>query len=466
MAETSETKSALPGSTNKVGRRSRMYTRARTNAYFSTAAGLVFLAAFLLYLGFQLPALVSAISAFIVFPLLAMSDRVCFDGKRLYRTGIAWRLSIKLFGRRQRVKPKDVVHVETQALRAMRRGHNIIYRFRTSFHAADQVFSIGSGHGYRKMVAEVLPMIAESCLDVRSIELRDHLSAARDVEVRARQLHIPRSDVLDPKSMFKREGRDRPAIEVGDEDLVRAEELRAVGNQLRTSGRLLQALEAFRRGLRIMPENGRLIYEIARCLQSLAASRRDPLLDRKAQAMLRLAERRSGHDTDLLMWLGETYFSMGALRRAETVFKRAASNGSESYRILRGLGELALREGRIAHAVNYFSNAAGLKLPAPLRRWARSEANYLRNLNDNEDYMDIEVSRLNLYDNLEGARRTSRKVFIFGIAVIASGFALAIEPIIDVGWAVSAVSLVIWLATSLFRHMFASRIPFELLDKD
>src|SRR5262249_42175301 len=157
-------------------------------------------------------------------------------------------------------------------------------------------------------------LVPEGSLDIRSIELRDHFRESWKVAARAHKLKIPSSDVLEATSMLKRRERntaDKPTA-TADDDIRRAEELRAVGTQLRANGKMIQSLEAFRRAMRLTPANARLIYEFARCLQSLAAAKRDPWLERKSRAMLRLAERRSGSDGDLLTWLGETYLSLGA----------------------------------------------------------------------------------------------------------------------------------------------------------
>ena len=215
-----------------------------------------------------------------------------------------------------------------------------------------------------------------------------------------------------------------------------------------------------------MPANGRLIYEFARCLQSLAATKRDTHLERRAKAMLRLAERRSANDTDLLGRLGETYFAFGSWRRAENVFKRAAETGRAGYRIFRGLGELALRDGKIAHAINHFTKSAEIASHGPLFRWARSEADYLRRLNDDEEYMELEIGRINLYDTFDGIRKTTVRIFAFGLLLLVSGLLGSIAVVTDIGWAVAGVALVISLAAGLLKQAFASRLPFSLLDKE
>ena len=439
-----------------------------TRSYLSAFAAGLFLSGYLLYIGYESAALFPGVLSLLFYPALALQDRIVFDGKRLSRSGLLWRLQRLATGQRYTVKPRAIVHVETEALRALRRGPNVTYLYRTSFFGSDVSFSIGTGRGYREMIVSVLPLIPDGCLDVRSLELRDHLRDFSLVNARARAMQIPGSDVLDTGEIFAKTERSVTSEQrvAGRDETKKAEELRNLANQLRANGRLLQALEAFRRAVHIMPANGRLIYEVARCLQSLAAAKRDAKLEHRAQAMLRLAERRSANDTDLLGRLGETYFSFGAWHRAENVFKRAAETGSAGYRIFRGLGELALRDGKIAHAIHHFSRSAEAARHGPLFRWAKSEAEYLRRLNDDEEYMELEISRINLYDTFDSVRSTSIKIFCFGLLVLISGLLGNIGLVTEIGWAVSGVALVIGLVSAILKQTFAARIPFSLLDKD
>jgi tetratricopeptide (TPR) repeat protein len=317
------------------------------------------------------------------------------------------------------------------------------------------------------MIKTIFPLIPEGCLDVRSLDLRDHLTDASAALMKAKSLNIPSSDVLDTGAILSKiERRSASSNSPGDDEIKRSDELRSVANQLRANGRLLQALEAFRRALRLTPNNGRLLYEFGRCLQSIASSRRDDRLDRKSLAILRLAELRSGSDTHLLSRLGETYFSIGAWRRAESVFKKALDRGPSAYRIFRGLGELALRDGKIAHAINYFARSAEVARPFRVSRWALAEAEYLRRLNEDDEYMELELGRINLFDTFNGARRTSLKVFAFGLILIVFGLTSGVVLVTEIGWAVGAVALVICLASAILKQTFASRIPFELIDRE
>lgn len=442
--------------------------RAFSPTYLSTAAIGLFASAYVFYLGFDIIAAASFLFSLICYPGLAMTDRIVFDGKRIRRTGIFWILFRRLTGQPRAIKPKRIVHVETEAVRVLKRGQNVIYKYRTSFFSAEMSFSIASGRGYREFILSVLPMIPDGCLDVRSTEIRDHYRHRSEVAAQALTLQIPRSDVLDVDEIFRDRARSArvEAAAFESTEPEKAEALRRLANQLRTNGRLVQSLEAFRRADRLSPGNGRLMYEFARCLQSLAASRRDARFEKRAVAMLRLAERHSGGDSELLSRLGETYFAAGLWRRAERAFRKAAESESSGYRVFRGLGELALRDGKIAHAINYFARSAEVAKPRPLFKWALAETEYLRRLNDDEEYMELEIGRINLYDTLESIRRTTLRITVFGVSVILIGALAGNYLILDIGWAVCGVSLVACAAASLLSRMFDSRIPFELLEKE
>jgi tetratricopeptide (TPR) repeat protein len=440
--------------------------RAYTGAYLSAAAVCCFVAAFLSYLDHGTLSLAAVFAALILFPVLASRDRIRFDGKRLSRTGVIWRLFRYLTKQPDRLRLRSVVHVETESFRAVRRGPNVKYVYRTSLHGADLSFQIASGRGYRQFIESVLPLIAEGCLDLRSVELRDHFVDASVAIQRALTLNIPRSDVLESSAESKRERQPATVSEPDADAIERSGELRQVANELRANGRLLQSIEAFRRAVRLTPRDARLIYEFARCVLSLGAARRDDRLTRKAHAMLRLAELRSAGDSDLMSRLGETYFSLGEWRRAEKIFKRAAESGKAGYRIFRGLGELALRDGKIAHAINYFAKSAETAKPPTLFRWASAETEYLRHINEDDEYMEVEIGRVNLYDTFDGVRRTAVRIFCVGLPFILIGVTLSISVVANIGWAISGVALATAVFSALFKQLFASRIPFDLVDKE
>ena len=448
----------------------RASIRVAPNSYFTALMLGTFFSAFFIYLELDQWAMILLGLSVIMLPALAFTDRIAFDGKRLRRTGILPRIWAWFNGYFYHLKLSDIEQVETQALRALKRGGSVFYRYRTTVNGRGLKFVFASGgEEYRRMIRLIFPRLAENVLDNRSIELRDYLSEPKEVLMKAEFAHIPSSDVLeDSINIFHKPDRskERSNDEPGAADLERVEYLRRLANELRLSGHLLQALEAFRRALVIHPQDGWLLFEAARCLHSFAGAERDIKLNRKSIAMLRLAEKRARNDKELLARLGESYFQFGDWERARTVFLKSIDRVEENFRSLRGMAEIALREGKIAHVIHNFLAANRLAETPALRRWTQGEADYFSHLNDDEDYMEMEISRINLLETLENSKKTSLKIAMIGFPAIIIGMVLGEDLISNLGWAVSTVSLLIWTGLLASLNLFSERIPYELVEED
>jgi hypothetical protein len=359
----------------------------------------------------------------------------------------------------------DIEQVETTALAAIKRGRNFHFTYRTTIIGKSASFVFSSRHaGYQDMIRKVLPRLNEDLLDGTSIDLRDYLSETKDVAQRAKDSEIPSSDVLDSsfREIHLKLAADKPFAP----DLEKAGHLHRLANGLRISGRLVQALEAFRRAAVLKPRDARLLFEFAECIRSVAGSEGDPKLERKALAMMRLAERHASSDRDLLSRIGEFYFRTGDWHRAGIVFKRVTDRFGENFRTFRGLAELSLREGKLAHVIHNFAGAERTASTNSLRRWTRTEVNYFSHLNEDEEYMDLEISRVNLLDTLDRTRRSSVRVVLLGFVVIGLGLVVGDDLISNIGWAVSGISILLWIVMILMARMLAPRIPFELMETD
>ncbi len=131
------------------------------------------------------------------------------------------------------------------------------------------------------------------------------------------------------------------------------------------------------------------------------------------------------------------------------------------------MAELALRDGKIAHVVHHFSSATRAADNLALRRWAREEADYFSNLNSDDEYMEMEVSRVNLFDGLERSKTTALRIATLAFPAVIVGLLLENDVVTLIGWTVSAISLALWIGLLLSAKMFARRIPYHLLaDKD
>jgi tetratricopeptide (TPR) repeat protein len=472
LSDIANAKTAAENSVTSFFEDKSVSIRVSPNSYFIALLLGTFFGAFFIYLEIDFWAVLLLGLCVTALPALALTDRIAFDGKRLRRTGVLPRAWAWISGFHYRLKLSDVEQIETQAARALKRGGSVFYRYRTAVSGRGLKFVFASGgEEYRRMIRQIFPRVSENVLDNRSLELRDYLSEPKEVLMKAQFEHIPSADVLeDSVNNFQKLVRTKEANlfqnePTGAAEIEKADYLRRLANELRLSGHLLQALEAFRRALVIQPNDAWLLFEAARCLNSFAGSERDRKLLRKSLAMLRLAEKRARHDKELLARLGESYFQFGDWERARSVFQKSIDLVEENFRSLRGMAEIALREGKIAHVIHNFLAANRLAETPALRRWTQSEADYFSHLNDDEEYMEMEISRINLLETLENSKKTALKIAFLGFPPILIGVAASETLISNIGWAVSSVALLIWAGLQMSLGLFSERIPYELIEE-
>lgn len=441
--------------------------RVSPGSYIVAMFFIIFAASFCLYLErYALSGSLFIIAA-AVLPILWFFDRISFDGRRIIRTGALVRIWSAINRSRFSLKLSDIEQVDTQAVRTFKRNGNVVYRYRTTFRGRSGAFTISSGGSFRRMINAVLPKLSEDLLDNRSVELRNYLSDPDEVRLKANLSKIPSAEVLEGalRDMRSKQKVSDARLQDDTSDMQKAEALRKLGNELRLSGSLLRSAEAFRRALIYSPKDSRLLFEFAHCLQSLAGAERDGRIERRARAMLRLAEKRAINDDELLGRIGEFYFQIGDWERAASVFKRAVSAVGRNFRAFRGLAELALREGKIAHVIHNFASANEFAASIALKRWTKDEVEYFSRLNSDEEYMELEISRVNLLDTLLRTRRTSMRICLLGIPVILLGLFIDDVLVTNIGWAVSLTAATFWIVINIGRRTLDARIPFELLDE-
>lgn len=440
--------------------------RVSPNSYFVVLFLTTFLTGFLVYLERDLIALALFVVSWLCFPILAWTDRIVFDGKRLTRTGFLPRFWAWTNSTNFRLKISDIEQVESQALRTLKRGGNVIYRYRTTIQGKNLKFAFASGgEDYRQMIHKIFPLLSHNTLDNRSIELRDYFSEPKETLRKAAFARIPSAEVLESslnefQTADKHLRTNSKIKDVGGEELEKADYLHRLANELRLSGYLLQSLEAFRRALVLNPKDAWLIFDFANCLHSFAGAEKSEKLRKKSFAALRLAETRGKTDGDFLARLGESYFQYGDPQRAAAAFQKAIDTADASFRSVRGLAEIALREGKIAHVILHFATANRLAETRALRRWTKNENEYFSRLNSDEDYMELEISRVNLLESLENSKKTCLKIAFIGFPAIIIGL-LSDELITNIGWAISCVSLLIWVGLIVSQNLLSARVPID-----
>jgi tetratricopeptide (TPR) repeat protein len=353
------------------------------------------------------------------------------------------------------------------------------YRYRTQIVGKSTEFTFASGgKNYREMVRQLFPLIHHDKLDLRTLELRDYLCDPKTLNREVKALQLASADVLDDATFdFKLGGNSQKlggerkeataatitngmaASTIAGE---RAAVLGHLGNKLRIAGRLNEAREAFRRALIVIPSDGRLIFEFARLLRSQATSLSDAKLLSRARAALRLAAMRAQGDGRLLAMIGESFLELGETARAQSSFQRAIDVKSESFRARMGLANLALREGKLAHVIHQYRDAARAATEKALVRYARREADYYACLNDDDKYLASELRRINWLQHSFRVRRLAARVTNASILVAL------IVPYIDpavagICWSLASSSLTAWI-TSLGAIKFLAKRRTPQLD--
>jgi tetratricopeptide (TPR) repeat protein len=439
-----------------------VFVRPSPHNYFVAVLLCVFFAAF--FVNFKMDTAAACIFAagLLFIPVLFWSDRIVVNNETIRRTGLAPVLWARINSHPNECALADIEQIETRSMRAFRRGGTVFYRYRTTLRAGAAHFSFSSGgEGYRRMVQKIFTSVAEDALDNRSIELRDFLTDPKDTLMKAEFARLPQTDVLEASSNWAGKspdsvGRLKFRREPPEGLLEKANHLRTLANELRISGSLLRALEAFRRALVLNPADGWLLFDFARCLHSYAALEKNPELVKRANAALRLAAIRGRRDPALLARLGESYFQYGDWARSEHVFRKSAAAAAKSFRSMRGLAEIALREGKIAHVIHHFAAALNAADSGAVRSWATREIAYFSKLNADENYLTREVRRLGLAENILAAKKTALRLALCGIAAVIVGLGTS-EFITNTGWAVSSVSLLIWTGLIVSANLISER---------
>jgi tetratricopeptide (TPR) repeat protein len=435
--------------------------RVSPGPYLALASVITFVAALMLRAQYDAAALGLIAGAWLVIPILALSDRIVFDGASLRRQGPLASLLHLLFGYRKQLAVDDFETVETQAVRTLRRGGRVRYRYRTQITGKGKEFVIVSGgRDYRKLVREMFPLIHESKLDNRSRDLRDYLNDPSFLNRKTQLSQLAPSDLLDvTKSDFRLGRKLKPRADktpATAEELERARLLRRLGNELRVSGRLREAGEAFRRALNVRPHGAWLIYDFARLLRSQASAQSDARLLSRARAALRLASIRAKNDVVLLPLIGESFLECGDARHARRALEKAVEIDSGNFKARVGLADIALREGKLAHVIHHYQEAARVSSEQALARYARSESDYYMQLNNDDDYLAAELRRINWLQSVTRIRRTALRVTNASVLLaLVGGF---IDPVAgSLGWSLASSALIVWILTLLGTRVLFTR---------
>lgn len=430
--------------------------RVSPGGYLAAACVLTFAATLLLRAEYYAASLVAVALAWIVTPILALTDRISFNGQTLARKGLIPLLIRFIKGNSLSLNIEEIERVETSAVRTLRRNGRVRYRYRSEVSGKGRVLIFASGgDSYRRMVRTLFPLLGYDKVDARSSEMRDYLTDARTLRVNLEMLRIAPPEVLEGatdnlEGNGKKDSR-RPRPEwTGPSaiDVERGRLLRLAANELRAQGRLREAAEAFRRAFKFIRRDGWLLYEFARFLRSQAGATRDASMMRRARACLRLARLRAGDDAALLSRIGESFYEYGELAQAARAFRRALELNPRAFRAEIGLAEVALRNGKLAHVVHHYDAAARVAPDEALARYARRESGYYERLNNDDEYLAAELRRINWLQNLERARRLAARMTLASVLLALVGPSLD-QTLESLGWSLATSSLIAWLGVAI-----------------
>lgn len=399
----------------------------------------------------------------VVMPLVAHTDRIVFDGTTITRTGPLNFIRSLIRNRQVSLHYSEVELVETEAVRTMRHNGSAKYQYRTKISGQNLRFTVASGgNSYRLFVNRLLDLLAPAKLDARSAELRDYLCDEKALRATRESLQIAPPEVLEntiiePSRARRRTNRTTRGAE-SPIDETRARRLRFAANRLRIAGRLRESGEAFRRAMLAMPPEDALLYDFARYLFSAASLTNDAALVARANAALRLAARRAARrgDAPLLLRIGEALAERGETPWAAKVFQLVLEIDPRQVRASIGLAHLALRSGKLAHVVHHYGAASRVAPDAALQRFARREADYYARLDNDDSYLNAEVKRISLLQNMRQVGETAARTTLLAV-VFASTLMFVDEKVAAAAWSLAAATATAWIALTLGASLFANR---------
>jgi lipopolysaccharide biosynthesis regulator YciM len=157
-----------------------------------------------------------------------------------------------------------------------------------------------------------------------------------------------------------------------------------------------------------------------------------------------------------LALVGESFLEWGETVRAHRSFQKAIDLQPQNFRARMGLANLALREGKLAHVIHQYRDAAHAASDSALSRHAVREADYYARLNDNDDYLVSELRRINWLQHALKVRRLAARV------TNASILAALIVPYVDEAvaepcWYLASSALIAWISSLVAIKLLAKR---------
>jgi tetratricopeptide (TPR) repeat protein len=367
----------------------------------------------------------------LLFPivLFALFDRIEFDGQTIRHRGPLAFLLTHLFRSRRDLLVSDIEAITTETTRLSFATGDARISYHTRVSGASVEIVVRSHRStYEPFIKALFRAAGPHKLDPRSFEIYEYFETGNALKGSP----ILKSDIA----------------------AMPAPALRRIGNSLKLAGKIAQASSYFRVAYEKEPRNPQLLYEMSRFFRTSAQSEDARLLQR-SDACLRLASRLAGDEAELIERIGEAFFERLDFKRASDCFRRALALDPARFRSNLGLAEIALRDGKLAH-VAHFYNAAASSTDRALARMADREARYYGRLMDDDDFLEAELRRIRISNQVRWAKRLAAMTFFSAwlIGGILGRLSMQVE---NFGWAIMATSGLIWCAAMFTMRLVRRR---------
>jgi len=142
--------------------------------------------------------------------------------------------------------------------------------------------------------------------------------------------------------------------------------------------------------------------------------------------------------------------------RAQNSFQKAIELEPRNFRARIGLANLALRQGKLAHVIHQYRDAAAAASDLALSRHAGREAEYYARLNEDDDYLVTELRRINWLQHSLKVRRLAGRVT--NVSILVALLAPYVEEsIAGPCWYLATSSLIAWMTSLVGIRLLAKR---------
>jgi hypothetical protein len=367
----------------------------------------------------------------LLIPLIAGAalDRVEFDGVTIRHRGPLAFLLRRVLGIKQHLSVEEIETITTDTIRLSVATGDVRFNYHTRISGTGIEIVVRSHRStYVSFVKTLLNVVGPEKLDPRSFELFEYFQSGKSLK----NSPVLRNEIASMPMPL----------------------LRRAANALRLAGRLSQASSYFRIAYEREPRNPKLLYEMSRFFHS-SAQNEDPRLLQRSEACLRLASRLAAEEPDLLERIGEVFFERLDYKRASDCFRRALAADPARFRANVGLAEIALRDGKLAHAAHFYNAAAGSRDGA-LSKLARREADYYERLVSDDDFLEAELWRIRAANHIRWARRLAAITFL--AAWLVGGAVGRMSTIVEnYSWALMATCGILWSAATVTLRYLSRR---------